>query len=152
MINGLPFGESREQGVTRGQNFYHEPLGIALTAPPGWKIQNSPEAVVLVNAWATPRLWSRRCQRRREQTTRRSSATPSSRIRAASIAHLQWIVRRRISPARGRTRRVNRVPIELTIVTGPSDHLYAFLYAAKDGSRCSRHIARCRRPSLHSAR
>ena len=33
MINGMTFGESREQGVTRGQNFYHEPLGIALTAP-----------------------------------------------------------------------------------------------------------------------
>jgi predicted Zn-dependent protease len=48
-INGVPFGESRDQGVTRGQNLYHEPLGIALTAPPGWKIQNSAEALALVN-------------------------------------------------------------------------------------------------------
>jgi Zn-dependent protease with chaperone function len=35
-INGMTFGESREQGVTRGRNFYHEPMGFALTAPPGW--------------------------------------------------------------------------------------------------------------------
>ncbi|HSN34302.1 MAG TPA: M48 family metalloprotease, partial [Ideonella sp.] len=46
-VDGLVFGEGREQGVTRGRNFYHEPLGIALTAPPGWKIRNTPEAIVL---------------------------------------------------------------------------------------------------------
>jgi predicted Zn-dependent protease len=40
-IDGMTFGESREQGVTRGRNFFHEPLGIALTAPEGWKVQNS---------------------------------------------------------------------------------------------------------------
>jgi len=49
-IDGMTFGESREQGVTRGRNFFHEPLGIALTAPEGWKVQNSGEAVALVNA------------------------------------------------------------------------------------------------------
>ncbi len=48
-INGMTFGESREQGVTRGRNFYHEPMGIALTAPQGWKIQNEPDAITLVN-------------------------------------------------------------------------------------------------------
>ena len=29
----MAFGESRAQGVTRGRNFFHEDLGIALTAP-----------------------------------------------------------------------------------------------------------------------
>ena len=53
-INGMTFGESREQGVTRGRNFYHEPLGIALTAPEGWRVQNSGEAVALVNAAGEP--------------------------------------------------------------------------------------------------
>ena len=48
-IDGLPFGESREQGVTRGRNFYHEPLGVAITAPQGWRIQNSAEALAIVN-------------------------------------------------------------------------------------------------------
>ncbi len=48
-INGMAFGESRAQGVTRGRNFYHEPLGIALTAPAGWQIQNSPNAIAVIN-------------------------------------------------------------------------------------------------------
>ncbi len=47
--DGMTFGESREQGVTRGRNFYHEPLGIALTAPAGWQVKNSPEAIALIN-------------------------------------------------------------------------------------------------------
>ena len=37
-IDGMSFGESRAQGVTRGRNFFHEELGIALTAPQGWRI------------------------------------------------------------------------------------------------------------------
>ncbi len=49
-INGIGFGESRSQGVTRGQNFYHEPLGIALTAAAGWKIVNEADAITVVNA------------------------------------------------------------------------------------------------------
>ena len=49
-INGMTFGESREQGVTRGRNFYHEPLGIAVTTPQGWKVQNTQDAIRLVNA------------------------------------------------------------------------------------------------------
>ena len=49
-LEGMAFGESADQGLTRGRNFYHPPLGIALTAPVGWKVQNSAEAVTLVNA------------------------------------------------------------------------------------------------------
>ena len=49
-VSGLAFGETREQGVTRGRNFFHEPLGFALTAPPNWKIQNQADALALVNA------------------------------------------------------------------------------------------------------
>lgn len=48
-IAGMTFGDSAEQGLVRGRNFYHEELGIALTAPQGWKIQNAPEAITVVN-------------------------------------------------------------------------------------------------------
>lgn len=41
MINGMTFGDSREQGITRGQNFYHESLGFVLRAPQGFSIQNA---------------------------------------------------------------------------------------------------------------
>ena len=48
--SGMAFGESADQGLTRGQNFYHASLGIALTAPAGWRIQNEPDKLALVNA------------------------------------------------------------------------------------------------------
>jgi len=48
-IDGMGFGEGRAQGVTRGRDFYHEELGIALTAPQGWRIRNTPEAIAVVN-------------------------------------------------------------------------------------------------------
>ncbi len=48
-IDGIGFGESRAQGVTRGRNFFHEELGIALTAPQGWQLQNEQQAITLVN-------------------------------------------------------------------------------------------------------
>jgi predicted Zn-dependent protease len=46
----MSFGDSREQGITRGNNFYHEPLNFTITAPQGWKFQNSPDKLVVVNA------------------------------------------------------------------------------------------------------
>jgi hypothetical protein len=39
------FSDSAERGLVRGANFYHDDLGIALTAPAGWKVQNAPEAI-----------------------------------------------------------------------------------------------------------
>jgi predicted Zn-dependent protease len=48
-IDGMDFGESRANGVVRGRNFFHEDLGIALTAPQGWRIQNTPGAIAVVN-------------------------------------------------------------------------------------------------------
>ena len=40
-------------GVVRGRNFYHEALGIALTAPAQWQVRNTPEAIVLAIARRT---------------------------------------------------------------------------------------------------
>ena len=48
-INGMAFGEGADQGVTRGQQFYHLPLGLALTAPAGWKIQNEADQLTLIS-------------------------------------------------------------------------------------------------------
>jgi predicted Zn-dependent protease len=46
-INGMTYGDSREHGVTRGQDFYHEPLGFTLRANPRWQIQNSPNELTI---------------------------------------------------------------------------------------------------------
>ena len=47
-ISGMTFGDSREHGVIRGQDFYHEPLGFALRAPVKWSIQNAPDELSIV--------------------------------------------------------------------------------------------------------
>ena len=52
-INGMTFGESREQGVVRGNSFMHEPMGIAFSVPDGWKLRNSADTVVAINAAGT---------------------------------------------------------------------------------------------------
>jgi len=49
-IDGIGFGDGREQGVVRGRQFLHEPLGIAITAPEGWAIVNETQQVMLVDA------------------------------------------------------------------------------------------------------
>ena len=50
LVQGIAFGESADQGLVRGRNFYHGALGIALTAPVGWRMQNSAEQLALLNA------------------------------------------------------------------------------------------------------
>jgi len=132
VMDGVAFGESTEQGVTRGRNFYHEPLGIALTVPPGWKIQNSAEALVLVNGEGNAALIVK-------------SVPPQ-----AGSTH-EEIIRNALKPSSGKTehRTYNGLPathfsgtvqnqngqqqaVELTLVTGPSNTNFAFIYGAKD--------------------
>ncbi len=132
VMDGVAFGDSAEQGVTRGQNFYHEPLGFALTAPPGWKIQNSVDALAMVNGEGNAAVIVK--------------VVPPK----AGSTH-EEIIRNSIKPASGKTekRNFNGLPathfagtvknekgqaqaVELTLVTGPSNQNYAFIYGAKD--------------------
>ncbi|HEX4857729.1 MAG TPA: M48 family metalloprotease, partial [Usitatibacteraceae bacterium] len=47
-IDGMTFGDSREQGVSRGRQFYHEPLQFTLTRPEGWKFQNTSDKLTVI--------------------------------------------------------------------------------------------------------
>jgi predicted Zn-dependent protease len=132
VIDGVAFGESADQGVTRGRNFYHEPLGIALTAPAGWRIQNAPDALALVNGESNAALIVK--------------AVPPQ----AGNSH-EEIIRNAIKPQSGKMERrtVNGLPathflgtvkdqsgqlqgVELTLVSGPQNRNYAFIYVARD--------------------
>ena len=55
-IAGMDFGESPAQGLTRGRNFYHAGLGIAITAPAGWRIDNGTDQIMLLNPAADAAL------------------------------------------------------------------------------------------------
>jgi predicted Zn-dependent protease len=131
-IDGIAFGDSREQGVTRGQNFYHEPLGFALTAPPGWRIQNSPDALALINAEGNAGVILRavppKAGNSHEEIIRNAVKPDSGQIERGSFngfpaTHFSGTVRNERGQSQG---------VELTIVTGPLNQNYIFIYAAKD--------------------
>jgi predicted Zn-dependent protease len=44
-IDGMTFGDAPEQGVITGPSFRHASLRLAFDAPPGFQLQNSPQAV-----------------------------------------------------------------------------------------------------------
>jgi predicted Zn-dependent protease len=144
MIDGMPFGESAEQGLTRGRNFYHSGMGIAVTAAQGWSIQNQPDSVILVNA-------------ARDAGLVIHVAPPNS-----GKTHDE-VIRNLIKPDSGRVepRQINglaathfvgtqadkngqRKNIELTVVTGPNNNTFLLVYQAKDAATLQRNMAQMR--------
>jgi predicted Zn-dependent protease len=137
-INGLAFGESRGQGLTRGQNFYHEPLGIALTAPAGWKVQNGKDAITLVNGEATAglvvKLVPPKAGGSHEEIVRNLLKPASGRAERLVLNGLpatHFIGNRSSDPGRPQ-------PYEVTIVSGPGNQNYLLGYAAKDAQTMQR--------------
>lgn len=140
-LEGLPFGESSAQGLTRGRQFFHEELGIALTAPPGWQVKNAAESILLVNGAGDAGLIVR-------------LAPPQ-----AGATH-EDIIRSLIKPIEGRTdkRSANGLPVtqftgtrrneqgqaqpvRVSLVTGPGNRHYLMQHAAKDAAALQRAAA-----------
>ncbi len=44
-LDGMSFGDAPEQGIVSGPSFRHAALGLGFDAPPGFTLQNSPQAV-----------------------------------------------------------------------------------------------------------
>jgi predicted Zn-dependent protease len=133
-VEGMTFGESREQGVTRGRNFYHEPLGIALTAPSGWQIQNSQAAIALVNgagdAGLIVRLVPPKAGGTHEEIIRNAVKPVDGRTERRSLngmeaTHFTGTVR---------NEQGQNSPVTLTLVSGPGGRNYLLQYAAKSAS------------------
>ena len=138
MIEGLPFGESREQGVTRGRSFFHEPLGFVLTAPEGWRVQNRREAVALVNASGDAGLILQTVPesagRNHDEILRKLFNPTQSRVDRRTLngfdaTHFVGTARN----AQGQTRDVTA-----TVVTGPQRRHYLLLHAGKDAAALQR--------------
>jgi predicted Zn-dependent protease len=49
VIQGMPFGTSRAQGVLKGNRFYHADLGITIAFPSGWTVENQANRLVAVS-------------------------------------------------------------------------------------------------------
>jgi predicted Zn-dependent protease len=140
-VDGMSFGESREQGLTRGQGFYHEGLGIALTAPAGWRIQNTAEAITLVNgagdAGLIVRLVPEQAGDTPEDVIRNVLKPSDGRYEQRSLnglgaTHFVGVV----SNSQGQNKNVI-----VTVAKGPGKHLYLMQYAAKDAAALQRNEA-----------
>jgi predicted Zn-dependent protease len=137
-IDGMEFGDSRAQGLVRGQNFFHEPLGIAMTAPAAWKIKNTQEAVALVNpagdAGLVMQTLGDKAGSSHDEIIRNvfkptQSHTERLTLNGLAATHFTGTVANSQGKAQA---------IEATLVTGPSNRNYALLYVAKDASALQR--------------
>lgn len=137
-VDGMTFGEGREQGVTRGRNFYHEPLGFALTAPSGWQVKNSAEAIALVNAAGDAglivRLVPANAGSTHEEIIRNvvkpvDGRTERRSLHGQSATHFTGTVRNQQGQAS---------QVMLTLVTGPGGRHYLMQYAGKDAAALQR--------------
>ncbi|HTP72494.1 MAG TPA: M48 family metalloprotease [Burkholderiaceae bacterium] len=133
-VDGMDFGDSRAQGVVRGRNFYHEGLGIALTAPQGWQIQNSQEAIALVNgagdAGLLVRLVPPKAGTTHDDVIKNvvkptDGRTEKRTVHGLAATHFSGTYRN----SQGQSR-----PLTMTLVSGPSDRIYWLQYAAKDAA------------------
>ncbi|WP_374593615.1 M48 family metalloprotease [Aquabacterium sp.] len=140
-INGMTFGDSQAQGVVRGRNFYHEGLGIALSAPEGWRLQNSTQAIVLANAAGDAglivRLVPEQAGRTPDEVMRKlvqpvGGRTEPRTLNGLSATHFAGPVRGDQGGSRN---------VVLTVVGGPGEHVFLLQYAAKDAPAMQRSIA-----------
>jgi predicted Zn-dependent protease len=131
-IAGMAFGDSPEQGLVRGRNFYHEGLGIALTAPQGWQIQNAPAAIALVNgagdAGLIVRMVPPKAGTTHDEVIRNVLKPIDGQVERRTIhglaaTHFAGTVRNQ----QGQTGQVT-----MTLVTGPDKRTYWLQYAAKN--------------------
>ncbi|MCP5267661.1 MAG: M48 family metalloprotease [Zoogloeaceae bacterium] len=138
MIDGMTFGESREQGVTRGRQFYHEPMGLALTAPEGWRIQNSPEAVAVVNAAGDAALLLQvaptKAGNTHENIIRKVFKPEQGRTEKRSLGG--FAATHFVGTSRTRQGQVRR--IEVTVVTGPGNRNFMLVPSARDARTLQR--------------
>ncbi len=137
-IDGITFGESRAQGVTRGRHFYHEPLGIALTAPEGWGVKNTPEVVALINAAGDAGLLVHvappNAGKTHEEIIRNVFRPEQGRTERLALGsfpatHFAGVGRNRQGQVQG---------VEVTVVTGPAGQNFLLIYGARDARSLQR--------------
>jgi predicted Zn-dependent protease len=134
VIQGLAFGESADQGVVRGRNFYHGALDIALTAPAGWRIQNSAEQLALLNAAGDAALFLKPVPPAAGTThadvIRNGFKPTQGKSESATFNGLQAT---RYSGTRQDAQGKTQL-LEFTVVSGPQGRLYVLQQAAKDAA------------------
>lgn len=132
-IDGLAFGESEAQGWTRGRQFFHRPLGFALTAPPAWHIRNSADSVAVVSPREDAALLL--------APAPATSGSGHAEVLRAVVGtgaqgrmeqlQINGLPATRFVGVRPGPRGSGTVPVDVTVVTGPKDKRYVFVAAAR---------------------
>lgn len=133
VTSGMAFGDSAEQGLVRGQNFFHEALGIAITAPSGWRIQNEPQQLALINTNGDAGLMMQvappKAGTTHDEVIRNLLKPTQGKVERTSINGLQAT---RFSGKRADGQ--GEQTLEATLVTGPKSAVYVFTSAAKSAA------------------
>ncbi len=133
-VQGLAFGDSAEQGLVRGRSFYHAGLGFALTAPDGWRIQNSPTAVMAVNPEGTAALVLRTVpEQAGPDHDKALQALLKPETLQSAPAKINGLSASRYSGVR-RNSQGQAQAFQATIVDGPKGQPYLLMPAAKDAN------------------
>ena len=143
-LQNLHFGDSPDQGLVRGRNFYHEALGVALSAPAGWSIQNEAEQLVVVNAAGDAALVMRTVPagggKTPAEVVRNMLKPTQGRLEAATINGLQ--ATRFVGSRTSSSGAV--VPLEASVINGPRDTIYLLQTSARDAAAMTRSRAALR--------
>lgn len=140
-IEGLRFGENPDQGLTRGQQFYHPPLGFAMTAPAGWRVQNAADALTFVgpqgDAALRVLLVPPKAGRTHEDILRTAFKATRGQLTQGQVngfasTHFKGTVQGSQGQAQA---------AELTLLTGPGPSTYAMLYLAASDAAKQRALA-----------
>lgn len=138
LIQGMAFGESADQGLSRGRNYYHAPLGFAVTAPAGWQIQNDADKLLLLNpqrdALLGVQLVPAKAGKDPQAIIRTLLKPTQGQSEAAAINGLQatrFLGTRLDAQGQAQT-------LAATVVQGPGSNVYLLQAVAKDGAALQR--------------
>jgi predicted Zn-dependent protease len=143
-IEGISYGDSRDQGVVRGQNFYHEPLGLALTAPAGWSFDNNADELYVINpqgdAAVVMKMIPPNAGKTHDEILRNGFKAGQGRTERNPIGGFEatYYVGQRA------TEQNQTQPLEVTLINGPSARTFAFLHAGRDAAALQRNRAALR--------
>ncbi|TAG26963.1 MAG: peptidase [Burkholderiales bacterium] len=143
VIDGIAFGESPEQGLTRGRNFYHSALNFAMTASSGFRIVNEADQLNFVSpagdAALIVQLAPPNAGRNHDEIIRNVVKPVSGRSDRYTLNGLQATHFTGAVAAQGGQRAV-----ELTVATGAGGQNFLMIYAAKDAATLQRNRAALR--------
>jgi predicted Zn-dependent protease len=138
VIQGMAFGESADQGLSRGRNYFHTVLGFAVTAPVGWQIQNDADKLGLMSpahdAALIVHVLPPQAGKDPAAIIRDVLKPASGQSQALNINGLQATRFLGTSQdAKGQTQ-----TLAATVVRGPADNMYLLQALAKDGAALQR--------------